>query len=180
MLELSQGIALVEVNIMHAQITAARRAKDEDAHAAQELRLQRVERIFACAVNPGVAQRFQPAQEASNEGVAAEEPEAEVAGGGSRAEERTTDVIKRAGGARGGERMPASGQSQDRRKREVIEVANQAIVDPDAGWRRDVHRAFVRASRRIHVELAVRVGCGGGGVVAREMAKRPDQNSISG
>jgi hypothetical protein len=35
MLELPQWIALIEVNIMHAQITAGRRAKDEDAHTPQ-------------------------------------------------------------------------------------------------------------------------------------------------
>src|SRR5690348_16984439 len=55
MLKLPQWIALVEVNVMHAQITGVRRAKDEDAHASKELRLQRVECIVAYAVNPWVA-----------------------------------------------------------------------------------------------------------------------------
>ena len=79
MLKRSRWIALVEVDVMHPQAGRRRRAKDEDAHTAQQLRLQRVERIIACAVNPGIAQTLQPAQEAPDKRITAEEPEAEVA-----------------------------------------------------------------------------------------------------
>src|SRR5262245_208397 len=90
------GSALIQLDVVDAQAAAGGRAKAEDAHTAEPVRLQRVEGVLPRAVGPRTAPGLHPAQPAPQPRLATEEPVAQIACGRPRAQERAAHGVKRA------------------------------------------------------------------------------------